>query len=340
MFDVSDNRTSWSAGVYPALGKGGRSRTVVVKASFAFDERGELTPVERPPIEPADRCVGEPGASSLAAACETVPFKAGGEIVLTGTAHPPRPDATVMEVEVALERPDGTGWRKALRVFGPRRWERHLFGLVPGPATQLAPLPLVYENAFGGGDDEERRDLRNPVGKGYSPRGRLPAGSELPQIEIGPGFITSPGSRPEPAGFGPVPSHWAPRVQMFQKLGPEIEGKNLPPDLFNAAPPDQRFSRPFEGGEIVTLWGLVPGAPPEGVRIRIPRLRPGLTLVTGMIERIRVTGENRKSLGPVCDTLVVDGDGRRISLLWRVALELSPEEEKTARVILQELAPA
>jgi hypothetical protein len=302
------------------------SRTVVIKAAFSFDERGQLTPVERLPIEPVDRYVGEPGASSLAAACETAPFKAGGEIALTGTAHPPRPGATVMEVEVALERPDGTRWRKALRVFGPRRWERHLFGLVPGHPAPLAPLPLVYENAFGGGEDEDRSELRNPVGKGYSPRGRLPAGSELPQIEIGPGFITSPGSRPEPAGFGPIPSHWAPRVQVFQKFGPELEGKNLPPDLFNVAPLDQRFPRPFEGEEILTLRGLVAGAPAEGVRIRLPKLRPEPVLV--------IDDENHSTLETVCDTLVVDGNRQELHLLWRAGFELSPEDEQTARMIL------
>ncbi len=335
-----DNRSNWSAGLYPGWSRAGeRQQTVVLKAAFGFDEKGQLTPIEAAPaIEEADRYVGEPGKSSLAAACETVPFKQGGEVLLTGTACPPKPGAGVMEVSVGLRRADDSFWEKTLRLFGPRRWEKGLLGVGISKPAPLNPLALRYEHAYGGCDPNHEDQLygANPVGQGFSQKGWRVNEMELPQIEIGPKFISSPTSRPQPAGYGPLAPFWEPRLEGFKCLDEEAAawggcpfGDQAPPDLYNAAPLDQRFAEPFVGGETLRLKGLIEGANHrEGVLIDIPRPRADLKLI--------IDGKTQ-SLHPVCDTLQIDADAGQIFLLYRAAIPWDIKDRCSGWVILRDL---
>ncbi|ALC17962.1 hypothetical protein DSOUD_3242 [Desulfuromonas soudanensis] len=337
MFEL-DNPTPWAAGLYPGWSRDRqRQLTLVVKAGFSFDARGRLAPLALPPIEEADRYRGAADRSSLAAACETVPFKAGAELLLSGTARPLRPGNTGTEIEVGLRLSDGCYWKKTLAVFGERRWELSLLRPVVSAPQPLLNLPLCYEHAFGGCDrhDEKMVFSANPVGKGYSGKGWRLKGLELPQIESGPKFIASPGSRPQPAGFGPIAPFWEPRSRVSAALDLEAAARagspfaaNAPADMYNAAPLDQRFDRPFSGGEALSLKGLIEGASaPEGVRLELPRLRPQLTLAAG---------ETRQRLTAVCDTLLVDGDRRQLFLLFRAAIPFSLKAPAGGWVLVRE----
>ncbi|BCR03030.1 hypothetical protein DESUT3_00990 [Desulfuromonas versatilis] len=333
-----DNRSGWAAGLYPGWSRDGRRQmTVVVKAAFRFEENGRLAPCEAPPaIEEADRYWSEPGRSSLAAACETVPFKAGGELLVSGTARPARAGATVMEVAVGLRRADDRFWEKKLRVFGPRRWEKGLLGISASHPGPLQPLPLRYESAYGGIDPNHEEQLYelNPAGQGYSQKGWRVKGMALPQIEIGPRFISAPTSRQTPAGFGPIAPFWKPRLSLFDKLDLEAVAwggcpfpLEVAPELYNAAPPDQRFDGPFSGGEALHLKGLVEGAPPEGILVQVPRILPDLRLaVDGRTEALRAA----------CDTLLVDTDARQLCLLWRSGIPWELGDKRSGWVILRD----
>ncbi|WP_305047143.1 DUF2169 family type VI secretion system accessory protein [Geoalkalibacter sp.] len=332
-----DNRTNWSAALYPGWGRNGqRQFTLVIKAGFAFDVVGHLTPLARPAIEETDRYRGEPGRSSLAAACETVPFKQGAELLLSGTAQPPGAGRTVGEVEIGLRRGEGATWSKTLRVFGRRRWTTGLLMAVPGDPEPLDAVPLIYENAYGGSDpaDPDKIFAANPVGRGYSERGRRLKGLELPQLETGPRCITSPTARPAPAGFGPLSPLWEPRLGAFAALNadatPQVGcpwGREVAADLFNAAPRDQRFAEPFRGGECLTLRGMVAGAP-SGVPVHLPRLRPEVRRVrAGQVETVEVC----------CDTLVMDTDARQIHLVYRAALSWEARNNDNVLVVVRDL---
>ncbi len=337
MFEL-DNRTCWAGGLYPGWNRNReRQLTVVVKAGWAFDDKGALTPLESPPpIEESDRYFGEPDQTSLAAAAETVPFKQGAELLLSGTVHPLKAGSSVLEVSVGLRTAEDRFWEKTLRVFGPRRWEKGLLGIGIGKPAPLQPVSLRYEFAYGGCDPNHDDQLYppNPVGRGYSRRGWRVRDLELPQIEIGPGFITSPTSRVAPAGFGPIAPFWQPRLKRFDPLDQEaalvggcpFAGKPAP-DLYNAAPPDQRFENPFQGDETLRLKGLIPGAPPDGLLLNLPRLNPRLLVVRG---------GQRQPLEPVCDTLVVDTDARRLCLLWRAGVPWDLRDQSRGWVILHD----
>jgi hypothetical protein len=329
-----DNRSDWSAGLYPGWSRDGRRQfTLVVKAGFAFDTPGKLTPLPQVVIEEADRYRGEPGRSSLAGACETVPFKQGGELLLYGTAHPPTGRRTVSEVEVSLRRSDGSLWNKTLRVVGRRCWTNRLLMAVPSDPEPLEAVPLIYENAYGGSDpaDPEKVFPANPVGRGYSDKGRRLKGLELPQIEIGPNFISSPTSRPAPAGFGALSPLWEPRVGAFAALDEESVqqggcpwGKKVASDLFNAAPLDQRFAQTFQGGECLRLGGLM-AEEPQGITLHVPQLRPEVLMCrSGMMQTLEVC----------CDTLIIEADRRELSLVFRAALPWDVKKIESGWVVV------
>jgi hypothetical protein len=318
-----DNQSPWQAGLYPGWSMDRRPQTtLVVKTGYWFDTRGQLTPMDQvPPIEEADRHHDDPLTSSLAAGNEAVPFKRGGELLGFGTAQPPGEGARVMEVKLGLRREESLFWHKTLRVCGPRSWKRGLLTAGPGEPERLQPLPLRYESAYGGQDPrrEDQRYDANPVGAGFSARSRLYPALQVPQIEIGPAYLRSPTQRLQPAGFGPLASHWSPRLAHSPKIDASAFDLGLCPfaedlahDYYNAAPADQQFDTPFQGNETLFLQGLVAGADPRGFLITLPGERP---------QAWRIASEQERSpLELVCDTLTLHADERTLTLLWRCAL--------------------
>lgn len=333
-----DNQTDWSADLFPGWGRDRKhQQTLVFKVGYSFDHEGELSPLPDPPIEAADSYAGDPEASSLTAASEIVPFKKGGEILLFGSAHPGNPAETLLMVQVSLRRRNDQFWKKELRVFGPRIWQRKLLVAVPGlPEAIKEPVPLVYENAYGGADPANPKKIftANPAGVGYSLRGLRSKGLSLPRIECGPSFIESPASRVTPAGFGPLPPHWEPRSRETVEIDTEAlaaDGcpwaKEPPESLYNTAPPDQRFNLPFEGEMTLSLKGLVADAPRD-VLINLPEIKPRIQLIQE---------ETVSDQWALCDTIVVQADRMEIYQIFRCALPWVPRNSYQGVVILRDL---
>jgi hypothetical protein len=332
-----DNRTDWSATLYPGWGRDGKRRQILVfKVGYSFDGQGKLTPLPNPHIEEADRYRGEPRNSSLVAAGEIVAFKKGGELLLYGSAQPGDAGYSVLQVKVSLRQRNDAFWSKELRVFGPRTWQRKLLAVIPGPAQVIEqPVPLVYENSYGGTDpaNPEETFSGNPAGVGFSVRGFRTKGLDLPQIECGPSFIASPASRVTPAGFGPLAPHWQPRSKDVVEIDEQAIAaggcpwKNPPPEsLFNAAPLDQRFDQPFEGELSVKLKGLI-AETTQDVLINLPESK----------SLISFQGQGTIEVpAPQCDTLIIDADHRLICLVWRSALPINIESPVRGRLVLRD----
>jgi hypothetical protein len=338
MFELY-NRTDWSAALYPGWSRDGkRQQALVFKVGFSFDPAGKLDPLPFPPIVEADSYRGDPATSSLAAAGETAPFKKGGEILIYGNAHPGGPGHSVLQVKVSLRQRNNNFWSKELRVFGPRTWQRKLLAAIPGPPQVIeAPVPIVYENAYGGADpaNPESTFSGNPAGIGFSQRGLRTKGLALPQIECGPDFIASPASRVSPAGFGPLAPHWKPR----SKETVDIDDQALaaggcpwkkPPaeNLYNTAPLDQRFEQPFEGEISLKLKGLVADTA-QDVLINLPDIRPQIQMDMQ---------EPTSALSAKCDTLIVNAEHLEIYLIFRCAIAASPKNIDQGMVILRDPA--
>jgi hypothetical protein len=338
MFEL-DNRTDWSAALYPGWSRDGkRQQTLVFKVGYRFNPAGKLDPLPFPPIEEADRYRGDPETSSLAVAGEIAPFKKGGELLIYGSAHSGGPGQSVLKIQVSLRQRNNDFWSKELRVLGPRTWQRKLLAAIPGPPRVIEePVPLVYENAYGGTDpaNPEKTFPGNPVGVGFSQRGLRTKGLSLPQIECGPDFIASPASRVTPAGFGPLAPHWQPRCKQKVDIDEHAIAaggcpwKNPPPEsLYNTAPLDQRFDQPFDGELSLKLKGLVTDTP-QDVLINLPEIRPLIQMEMQ---------ESSSALSAECDTLIVHAERMEIYLIFRRALPLSGKNNDNGSVILQDPA--
>ncbi len=330
------NESPWTAGVYAGWGRDRRHQmTVVVKAGFRFDMRGVLSAEYGVEMETSERHHGDALMSGLAAASDIVPFKAGGELLLSGTAYPAGRDIRAVKTEVALVFADGRRWLKSLRITGRRHWQRKLLMMLPGDPEPMEPTPIRYEYAYGGIDQARHAlEARNPVGLGFAKYGRVANGQEMARIEKAPAFITKPSDHPEPSGYGPIAAGWQPRRSEAENVDEEALAAGLcpyqrepSPILFNCAPPDQRFPKPFVGDETLTLRGFFQELGDAPVTLRLPRLRPEAHL--------SLEGE----LSPVslaCDTLLVDTELRTVSLLWRGAIPWRRADTRSGWVLLRD----
>ncbi len=320
-----DNQSPWFASLYPGWSRQGqRQQTLVVKIGFQFDESGQLTPLALPIVE-TDEYRGAPETSSLSAVSEIAPYKQGGEIYLYGSVQPGSDQSASVQVEIGLRYDNNKYWSKELRVFGPRHWERKFLTLLPSqPQPLTTALELVYEHAYGGNDPQHQENyyLANPAGCGFSLRGLRSKRLELPQLEQPPHFINSPGSRVKPAGFGPLPQHWEPRSAVKVNINQQgitngtcpFSGE-LPDEMYNCAPSDQRFASPFCGPLTVKLSGLV-ATSKRSLLIDIPTQQP----------QVKVQLDNGLStLELNCDTLVINSDERTLALIYRGAILTDPD---------------
>lgn len=285
-----DNKTAYTANLYPGYNQNNDHQlTCVIKMGFKFDAKGKLEPIESK-IEETDRFGGEINQSSLVASSEIVPFKHKNEILLYGTAQIPKPNSIITEVGMRINWPENKTWHKQLRIFGTRTWKTTFLGIIPSIPEPLEPVALQYESAYGG----ENYNL-NPIGTGFKKH------SALPQIELVPKFINRITDRPIPAGFGPIPLYW--RI---------MQTKQAQKNIYSMAPPDQQFTEPFQGGEIISIKGLVKDLPAtQEAVITLPKTKPRLLL--------QLTNK-QQDLEPICDTVIINTDEQILHLIWRVGI--------------------
>ena len=296
-------------------GEGFETLVVVIKASFDLARLDGGVPALaelHEPITLADQYAGEPQSSSLVVAADGALFKPAADILLRGHAVPTHRDQRWSEV--ALEC--GTLSKRAA-VCGPRLWKRGLLtGTVPGEPGPMERVPLVWERTFGGTDpntDPPRRFDANPAGNGY----RTTAVSELrgqpaPQIEHPDAPVEAAGTKGRAIGFGPVAPFWSERARFagtydeaWMKARMPLLPKDFDPRFHQVAPPDQVLAGYVKGGERVRVKGVTREGQLEFV---VPRWRPAVS--------VRL-GDEPQSLELACDTLLIDGDARKVSLTFR-----------------------
>jgi hypothetical protein len=207
-------------------------------------------------------------------------------------------------------------------VFGDRVWFRAAGVWEKSEPVPFERMPLVYERAFGGADatheDPGRHgfEKRNPVGAGFCLSGKKErlADLPLPNLEDPARPIRDWTDRPAPAAPGFTARSWMPRLGYagtYDEAWRRDRCPFLPDDFderfFNAAHPDLVAPRPLEGGEGIR----VSGASPAGDLVfRVPSWRLEVSLV--------VRGE-WTATGPMLDTLLIEPDESRLTLVWRAA---------------------
>jgi len=183
--------------------------------------------------------------------------KARAEMLATGFAH----TAHQAEKSMCGVRLQLGGLSKDLAVFGDRYW-------VGGRATAPQPFEAMrvdWTRAYGGPGFAD-----NPLGRGHG--FEQVNGHEvqrLPNVEDPARRVHRPEDQPEPAGFGPLDIAWPRRMRLIGTQYDEHWRNHLFPgfardmdwQLFNAAPPDQRFADAAEiaPGTPYAVWNMHPG---------------------------------------------------------------------------------
>ena len=280
--------------------------TVVVKATFAMPETGEMTRINPQPIRRTDDYLH--GLPSLAGAAEMAPRLNEAGATVIGHAYSPSPEGIKKRsVRFTIVRRNTLLVDKTLYVYGDR--------VKGGSPKRFTKMHIGYERALGGIDFS-----RNPIGVGMD-KGAVAR----------PNIIHPKDPKRAVGGFGPIPGRFPRRRR---KLGDvrleDLESgiADLPADFdwdyFQAAPRDQRIAK-LRGDEWLMLEGMHPTNP--RLRVRIPKAR-GLARV---YKQKNVAAPDMLEL--VCDTLMVEPDHERCSLTWRGDFPLPSELAATAILV-------
>lgn len=320
---------------------------LVVRGTYDFpEERGAFVQYAevQHPICFADEYAGpvaeNPLAAVLARDGDLVIHKPSTDIHVIGTAHAPggRPTTDwIASVSVGSVH-------KRVRLLGPRRFERRLTGWRLTDPTPIASLRLDYRRAFGGAftvpgavlesaQPEYLTKPDNPAGCGWLPddedlkriseearpyvEAQVNALEHLaaPQIEGPDDPIRRPTQRSAAEGFGPVARWCAPRIDRAGTYDQTWRDERSPgypddfdPRFFQSAHPDLVSPTYLQGDEVVRLENLLP----EGT---VTMHLPGRVLVAIAERESGEINGGRMQL----DTVTIDLDQRRVSLVWRGA---------------------
>ncbi|HWV14059.1 MAG TPA: DUF2169 domain-containing protein [Cellvibrio sp.] len=293
--------------------KGVDTLYTLVKTSFSIGPQWTLLN-EQLPLQKEDKYWIEANNSSLRFASDFHPGKAATDIIMIGSAcSPQQQPVRAMDVSLTV-----ANRQKTIRVFGNRVWQG---GRISAPEA-FTEMPLVYERAFGGShrvDDKVQAVCdRNPVGTGFAGKRSESEmnGIALPNLECPQQLIQDYRDQPTPACFAPTAPHWQPRVShagSYDEKWQEERAPYLPDDyhpaFMNAAHPDLICDTFLTGGEPVSITGMhAMGA----LNFQLPQLK--------LINKLTVSGRE-VSTGFVLETLELDPNHLRLSMVWRAAFE-------------------
>lgn len=207
------------------------------------------------------------------------------------------------------------GLQKHLTVYGERFWrgDKHSD---PAPFSRI---PMTWENAFGGGEEDE-----NPVGKGRAEveDGLMP----LPNIQRHGEYIASPKDSPRPVGLGAVLAAWPPRRALAGKYTRQwMENRfparpaDLAPEYFMCAQEDQRFAGPLTGAEDFAIQGMHPEK--STVSGALPAIRCRV-----FVQRKQNGAAHFQELETQADTVTLFPEKERAAMTFR-AVTLTMDEE-------------
>lgn len=330
------NRTPYAVGhAWGREPNGAHEWLVAVRATFDIGKGGRLTIADEQP-EPllAPEYNGEPGSSSLKYEADLVSPKRATDVLVNGTAYAPggRP-STDFECSFRV----GRSVAKTLRVLGARAWVEGAVSLRASETEPLVEVPIVYERAYGGYDAADpdpamqRMDLRNPVGRGVAARTERLLGQPLHNFEY-------PGQRAGesgPAGFGPIASHWLPRIGLQGTYGAEWEMNRKPllpadwdPRCLQCAPHDQQAPGHLLGGERIELINLTRDG---RLGFELPRADFSFTTYFSTRHGLRTVEH-----GAHLSSVIIEPDHPRVAMVWATALPVLEHEDYLEKTVVRE----
>ena len=309
-------------------GNGDIQLLAVVKATYDFPETNDqplILSEEQKEIMDSDLDEGEAGLSTPYFENNWSLIKPKCDVVIKATAYPPadhQGDKFKASFNVA-------GCEKTVWVQGEQTWQKNSMGrLVLTPKKPLTSTPITYSRSYGGSwvaneqQDESFNSfyLENPVGTGFYEKQHkeLLEGKTAPCIFADESAMSA-GKPSKPVSFGPIGRHWSPRAQYAGTYDQDWVDNVFPlwPSDFDArffqtAPEDQQIDYPT-GGETVELYNMHPARSlisfqlPKNVKLPMVALLNSRTVET---------------LDTNIDTIEIDVDQQKISLVWRAVLPL------------------
>ncbi len=329
------NATKMQAGYTMGMQPDGRELLVVViKGTFAIPNAGEepkLTDEQIPLIE-ADTFTGEPGLSAPVYESDYSPLKQRCDVLLLGSAYAPN---AIPRERVKASLRVGRMY-KEFDVVGNRTWIGDSFGTAATEPEAFTVMPISYDLAFGGLDnlnpDPAQHDayLSNPIGRGFysNSKGREINARPLPNTEEPSRPVKSPLEAYAPMGFGPIGRSWHPRAAYagtYDQNWVDNVFPFLPADFderyYQSAPLDQQIDY-LQGGEDVWLVNLTPQGETS---FRVPTLAVPVTFYFKNYEE--------KEVNAAGDTLIIEPDLGRITIVWRASVPLRRNIFEVAQVV-------
>ena len=224
-------------------------------------------------------------------------FKPGAEVLVRANCHTPG-GKPLPKCPVSVQVGN---WKKELVVFGDRPWKPLAVGKAPGEAGPFTTMPITWDRAT-------FNAANNPVG-------RTGDSEFAPNVEYPGVLISSSGSLPPAAGFGPTNPEWPERNAMRgRKYGKQYSNTRAPFfsedfdwSYFFCAPADQRMDGYFNGDEPVQLLNLHPQH--EVLRFSLPGVKP-----RAFVNDVQ---GNFREVDLQLDTVSIDTIDNRVALLWR-----------------------
>lgn len=303
--------------------------TVVVKASYGWDQTGKVIAIDPRPMVAMDEFAGEPATSGLLSASELATTKPKVDVLLAGALAFPRP---INQIDVLLLV--GTRVQKGARVYGDRVWlPSAVADLVPSQPRPVTRVPIAWERGYGGGDPQDAKflDPRNPAGSGVAREPKSLHGKPAPNFEDPDKPIGSLVGKPAPIGFGPIAQHWQARLALagtydekWEKSRRPLPPADFSPVFFNVAPADQQLDG-YLPGEEVRLVNMTTAAQDY---FRLPDLAVPVTIVTS---------EELSEATTVVDTVIIEPEERRFSLVGKTQASLVEGPQSVSQIVVGEL---
>jgi hypothetical protein len=331
------NATKLVAGYTMVADKTGREWLVVVaKGTYGIPDCPDREPPlleEQVPLVMTDVFAGEPGCSAPLHEIDFAPHKPRCDILLNGSAYAPGGEPT----ERATVSLKVGSMSKSFDVVGKRVWRAGLLQPAASPPEPFTVMPISYNNAFGGIDRSHEDPIKhrwyptNHAGAGYfETTSGVIDGKPLPNTEETARKVKDPRGKYRPMAFGPVGRSWQPRIKWAGTYDQKWLDEKFPflPDDFDdryyqCAPEDQQTDY-LKGGELVELANLTP----EGhTTFRLPR-----RLSVSVLFFLR-TDEMREAAANL-DTLLLEPDLGRLSLVWRTSLPLRRTIREVQQIVV------
>lgn len=257
------NNTRYPAGITRMVyGEDRIAAAVLVRVTYTIRD-GALVPSDGQPWLVSS----EPWLSPQGPMTADMAFYRGGvDVFLFANAEPSggRPTA-----DMTIQLDIGASFRRRVRAFGPRFWQRRWGRLVPTTPQEYTSLPLTVEHAFGGKDSWDGLGVpypENPDGTGFYLTEENAVDRPLPRIEDPEHLIERWDDRPAPAGLRPCPPSSPLRAKNGTIVRPDGRLK-IRPHFFNDAFPAMIAGR-LEPGDRVEATGVSTSG---ALRFALPR---------------------------------------------------------------------